>query len=48
MANTTFKKISIISWQSVLLVEENQQPDASHTKKNHIKLHPVHFAMSGI
>jgi len=31
--NTTFNNISVISWQSVLLVEEpgeNHQPAASH------------------
>jgi hypothetical protein len=31
--NTTFNNISVISWRSVLLVEEareNHQPDASH------------------
>jgi hypothetical protein len=34
--NATFKNISVISWQSVLLVEEsgvpgeNHQPEASH------------------
>ena len=36
MFNVTFNNISVISWQSVLLVEEtvvpreNQQPDTSH------------------
>ena len=36
MFNVTFNNISVISWKSVLLVEEtvvpreNQQPDTSH------------------
>jgi hypothetical protein len=45
MFNTTFKNISVISWRSVLLVEEtggsreNNQPVASHRQLYHIMLY---------
>ena len=30
MFNATFKKNSVISWQSVLLVEETREPGENH------------------
>ena len=41
--NATFKNILVISWQSVLLVEETWVPD----KLDHIILYCVHFALAG-
>ena len=46
--NTTFNNMSVISWQSVLLVEktgipgEHHQPAASHWQTFHIMLIRVH------
>jgi hypothetical protein len=48
--NTTFNNISVISWQSVLLVEEtreNHRPAASLRKIYHIVLYRVHLARAG-
>ena len=48
--NTTFNDISVISWRSVLLVEEsgvpgeNHLPAASHSQLYHIMLYRVHHA----
>jgi len=53
--NSTFNNISVISWRSVLLVEEigvsgkNHRPVSSHWQTlYHIRLYRVHHAMSGI
>ena len=46
---TTFNNISVISWQSVLLVKETGVPGKNHTPAtSHIMLYRVHLAMCGI
>ena len=51
--NATFYNISVISWWSVLLVEEtgvpgeNYRPATSHFKLDRILLYQVHFAWAG-
>ena len=51
--NTTFNNISVISWQSVLLVgetsipRENHQSVVSHLRRYHIMLYRVHLAWAG-
>ena len=53
MFNASFNNISVISWQSVLLVEETGVPGenhwhvASHWQTYHIMLHRVHLAWAG-
>jgi hypothetical protein len=48
--NATFNNISVISWRSVLLVDENGVPGENHRlsqvtdKHFHITLHQVHLA----
>ena len=51
VVNATFSNISVISWRSVLLVEEtreNYRPVEVIDKLYHIKLCRVYLAMSGV
>jgi hypothetical protein len=48
--NVTFNNISVISWRSVLLVEEtgeSHRPAIVTNKFHHIMLHPVHLTWAG-
>ena len=49
MFNATFNNISVISWRSILLVEESRVPEENHQcVASHIMLYRVRLAMNGV
>ena len=42
--NATFNNISLISWQSVLLVEETEVPEENHRQIVSVMLYRAHLA----
>ena len=52
MFNATFNNIYVISWLSILLVEETEYPEKTTdlsqvTDKNHVMLYRVHLSWTG-
>jgi hypothetical protein len=43
--NTTFNNISVISWRSVLLVEETREPRENHKSLTNIITYVVHLTL---
>jgi type IV secretory pathway VirD2 relaxase len=46
--NNPFNNISVISWWSVLLVEETTDLQEVTDKHYHVMLYQIHLAMNGI